>query len=173
MKIRIIALLFVFALVMTGCSKGGERLVQRDSPEKEVSAEEFKKEYGFCLSVPKGAEDVIYVIDTETLRGTMSFKLNDSYWSARVLKTNTFIDEHYYVDETMEEIDSIFADNQDIKVCGVEPEVKSYRVHYADNSGAYKSTATWFLKDKGLWISLDSYSEKRPDTMPVEVFDKI
>ena len=67
MKIRIIALVFIFALMLSGCSKGGERLVQRESPVKEVTAEEFQNEYGFGLSVPAGAECVIYEIDTENI----------------------------------------------------------------------------------------------------------
>lgn len=174
MKIRIIALLFVFALVMTGCSKGGERLVQRPNPETQVSAEEFEKEYGFSLFVPEGAEDVSYVIDMESHRGTMNFKLNDTYWSARVMRADDFKSfNNFYVDDSQEEIDSLFDSNQDIRVLGVEPVIRYFRIHYVDNSEAYSSEAMWFLEDKRLMIGLDCFSEKQVHKMPVEVFDQI
>lgn len=174
MKNWIIALLFVFALVLSGCSKGGERLVQRKSPEELVTAEEFQKEYGFGLSVPVGAEDVSYVIDMESHRGTMNFKLNDTYWSARVMRADDFKSfNNFYVDDSREEIDSLFDSNQDIKVLGVEPVIRYFRIHYVDNSEAYLSEAMWFLEDKGLMIGLDCFSKKQVHTMPVEVFDQI
>lgn len=174
MKIRIIALVFIFALMLSGCSRGGEILVQRESPVKEVTAEEFEKEYGFGLSVPAGAECVIYEIDTESHRGTMSFKLNGAIWSARALKTDVFKDiVSFGVDDITVETVGVLDSDQIMRVRGVEPDAKFYRTNYTDGSKAYKSTAMWFLEDKGMVITLESFSEKPVYKMPVEVFDSI
>lgn len=186
MKGKIITLLSALSLMLTGCASGnanitssspeievtsGNANITRDSPEIEVTAEKFQEETGFLFSVPEGAEDVTYIIDTETKRALMGFVLNGVLWNAMVKRSDAFEDiVNLYVRDNWEEIGCDFDSDQIMKVHGADPDVKCYRIHYADNSEAYRFSAMWFLEDEGFMISLGSYSEKLVHTMPVEVF---
>ena len=87
LKIKTVAMASLLALVLTGCSSGNERLIDRPSPEIEVTAEEFEKEYGFSPSIPESVEEVQYIIDTDTHRGFVGFYEGDVLWNIKVLKT--------------------------------------------------------------------------------------
>lgn len=171
MKGKIIMLLSALSLMLTGCASGNANITRSDS-EIEVTAEKFQEEIGFLFSVPEGAEDVTYSIDTETHCGFMGFVLDGVVWNAKVKRSDAFADiKNLYIEDSWEEIGCDFDSNQIMKVHGVNPDVKCYRIPYADNSEAYRCLAMWFLEDEGFMISLDSYSEKPIRTMPVEVFD--
>ena len=170
MKGKIITLLSALSLMLTGCASGNANIT-RSNPEIEVTAEKIQEEIGFLFSVPEGAEDVTYSIDTETHRGIMGFVLDGVVWNAKVKRSDAFADiDNLYVEDSWEEIGCDFDSDQIMKVHDADPDVKCYRIHYADNNEAYMCSAMWFLEDEGFIISLDSYSEMPVHTMPVEVF---
>lgn len=149
----------------------GNANITRDTTEIKVTAEKFQEETGFLFSVPEGAEDVTYFIDTETKRALMGFVLDGVLWNAIVKRSDAFEDiVNWYVRDNEEEIGCDFDSDQIMKVHGADPDVKCYRIHFADNREAYSFSAMWFLEDEGFMISLVSFSENPVHTMPVEVF---
>ena len=171
MKGRFVALISAFSILLTGCAAGTERLVQRPNPEIEVSAGEFESELGFHLSIPEGAGEVTYTIDTESKRGLAAFYQDGVLWNALVMRSDVSIDFiNYYDDDNVDEVDIDFDSNQVLKVRGADPVLKYYRMRYSDNSEAYMLTAQWFLEDEGFMVALKNYSEEPVHTMPVEVF---
>ena len=174
LKVKIVALFSALAIVLTGCSSGKERLVQRPDPEVNVTAEEFEKEYGFSPSIPEGVEEVEYVIDTESHRGCVGFYVGDVLWNVKVLMTDEYKDiAKPYIDEHTNEMDCFLDSSQDLTVHGVEPELICYRFQYSEDNEDYMAFAMWFLEDDGLMISLQSLSDEPVHTMPVELFDSI
>ena len=174
LKVKTVALFSALAIMLTGCSSGNERLIDKPDPEVEVTAEEFEKEYGFSPSIPEGVEEVQYVIDTDTHRGFVGFYEGDVLWNIKVLKTDEFKDiATPYSYEGTTEIDCFIDSNQDLTVQGVEPQLTCYRNQYSEDNEDYMAVAMWFLEDDGLMISLQSLSDEPVHTMPVEVFDSI
>lgn len=159
----------------TGC-------VSRDSnitaptTEIEATAEKIQEDIGFLFFVPEGAEDVTYKIDTADAaahRGFMGFVLDGDGWNAYVKRSDAFADiVNLYFDDRdgWEKIGCDFDSDQIIKVHGADPDVKCYKIHYADNSEAYMFSAMWFLKDEGFMVALINYSKNPIHSMPVEVF---
>lgn len=193
MRGKIIALSAVFILMLTGCASKNEDMLQqpnpetnvteeqqtditilidtRDDPSIEVSAEEFQKEMGYSFSVPQGAQEVTYVIDTEQHRGYMGFYLDGVLWNARVKRADAFTDiVNTYIDDYVEEIGSELDSEQILQVHGADPEIHYYRYKYDNKTLSYDLTAMWYLEKEGFMVALTSYSETPIHTMPVEVF---
>lgn len=150
----------------------GTVIYQRPNPEIEVTAEEFKEfeeEIGYSLSVPEGAKNVVYQIDTEQYYGTLAFYLDDVLWNAKVRRRDkSEYKPEPYVGDYETEIDCEFKSGQVTKVHGVEGDIRYYRITYPNNTEAYKLNAEWFLEDGGYELLMSCYSEEPIYTMPIE-----
>lgn len=174
LKVKAVAVFSALAIVLTGCSSGKEILVDRPSPEIEVTPEEFEKEYGFSPSIPESVEEVQYIIDTDTHRGFVGFYEGEVLWNIKVLKNEEFKDigTPYFYEGTTE-IDCFIDSDQDLTVHGVEPQLNCYMNQYSEDNVDYSAVAMWFIEDDGLMITLVSLSDEPVHTMPVEVFDSV
>ena len=153
-------------------SPNKEILVDRPDPTIYVTDQEFQNRMGYSFTVPDGAVDVYYTLDTDdSTVGTMGFTLDGVYWKASIIQRDVYLYLcHPYLGDGETEVSCDFKDDPAMKVHGVDPEVKGLYIKYDENWEQYAYSASWYLDGEGYSISLDCYSEAPIDFMPVEVF---
>jgi hypothetical protein len=148
-----------------------EILIDREDPTIEVTAEEFQDRQGYTFNVPDGAEDVIYLIDTESNCGSMTFTLDGVGWTAVEIQRDVEIPlSHPYYPEGSTEQNCDFINDPAMKVHGADGEAYGYYEKVSEDWEYYYYSADWYLANEGYSIALFCYSDAPIDSMPVEVF---